>query len=107
MTQLRTFAKRVDGGIEDLRVETKVSRQWTHKRRIYKTAPKPFHFGIFLESSAPVVRQVELIQTAKKGCSVEQTLSVANTISHRILTENGFARTLISDHLRNMFVADL
>jgi len=92
MTQLRAFAKRMDVVIDDLRVETKVSWQWTPMGRIYETAPKSFDIDIFIESGAPVERQIELIQAAKKGCFVEQTLSVENTISHRIRTKNGFVR---------------
>lgn len=92
MTQLRAFAKRMDVVIEDLRVETRVSWQWTPKGRIYETAPKSFDIDIFLESPSPVERQIELVQAAKKGCFVEQTLTVANTITHRIRTESGFLR---------------
>lgn len=68
MTQLRAFAKRMDVEIEDLRVETKVSWQWTPKGRIYETAPKSFDIDIFLESPSPVDRQIELVQAAKKEC---------------------------------------
>lgn len=92
MTQIRAFAKRMDVVIEDLRVETKVSWQWMPKGRIYETAPKSFDIDIFLESPSPVDRQIELVQAAKKGCFVEQTLTVANTITHRIRTETGFMR---------------
>lgn len=90
MTQLRAFAKRMDVVIDDLRVETKVSWQWSPKGRIYETAPKSFDIDIFLESPSPVDRQIELVQAAKKGCFVEQTLTVANSITHRIRTESGF-----------------
>lgn len=92
MTQLRAFAKRMGVIIDDLRVETKVSWQWTPQGRIYETAPKSFDIDIYLESPSPLERQIELIQAAKKGCFVEQTLSVPNTISHRIRTETGFLR---------------
>ena len=83
MTQLRAFAKRMDVVIDDLRVETKVSWQWT---------PKSFDIDIILESPSPVDRQIELVQAAKPGCFVEQTLSVANSITHRIRTDSGFLR---------------
>ena len=92
MTQLRAFAKRMDVVIDDLRVETTVRWQWSPKGRIYETAPKSFDIDIFLDSSSPLERQVVLIQAAKKGCFVEQTLSVENTVNHRIRTENGFMR---------------
>jgi len=92
MTQLRAFAKRMDVVIDDLRVETKVSWQWTPKGRIYETAPKSFDIVIFLESESSLEKQVALVEAAKKGCFVEQTLAVENTITHRIKTETGFLR---------------
>ncbi|MEL6521786.1 MAG: OsmC family protein, partial [Pseudomonadota bacterium] len=92
MTQLRAFARRMDVMIDDLRVETTVRWQWTPHDRIYETAPKSFDIDIFLESSSPMEDQIALIRAAKKGCFVEQTLTVANTISHRIRTEKGFLR---------------
>ncbi|MFK7837524.1 MAG: OsmC-related (seleno)protein [Sulfitobacter sp.] len=92
MTQLRAFAKRMDVLIDDLRVETTVRWQWTPKGRIYETAPKSFEFNIFLESSSPLEDQVALVKAAKKGCFIEQTLSVENTITHRIRTKTGFLK---------------
>lgn len=92
MTQLRAFAKRMDVGIDDLRVETKVTWQWTPKGKIYETAPKSFDIDIFLESGSPLEDQIALVQAAKKGCFVEQTLTTTNTITHRIRTVDGFLR---------------
>ena len=92
MTQLRAFAKRMDVVIDDLRVETKVSWQWTPKGRIYETAPKSFDIVMFIESASDLDRQVALVAAAKKGCFVEQTLAVETTITHRIKTETGFLR---------------
>jgi len=92
MTQLRAFAKRMDVVIDDLQVDTKVCWQWTPHGRIYETAPKSFDIDIFLESSSPLDDQIALVQAAKKGCFVEQTLSEKNTINHRIKTDSGFVR---------------
>ena len=92
MTQLRAFAKRMDVAIDDLRVETTVRWGWVPKDRIYETHPQSFAIDIFLTSPAPLDAQVALVQAAKKGCFVEQTLSQPNTITHRIRTPEGFLR---------------
>jgi uncharacterized OsmC-like protein len=92
MTQIRAFAKRMDVGIDDLRVETTVKWGWVPKDRIYETHPKSFDIDVFLESTSTLEDQVALITAAKKGCFIEQTLGQVNTITHRIRTEDGFMR---------------
>lgn len=92
MTQLRAFAKRMDVVIDDLRVETKVRWTWTPHGNIYETAPKSFEIDVFLASPSAFEDQVALIQAAKKGCFVEQTLGQKNEITHRIRTKAGFVR---------------
>jgi uncharacterized OsmC-like protein len=92
MTQIRAFAKRMDVGIDDLRVETTVKWGWVPKDRIYETHPKSFDIDVFLESTSALEDQVALITAAKKGCFIEQTLGQVNTITHRIRTEDGFMR---------------
>ena len=90
MTQLRAFAKRMDVIIDDLQVETTVKWKWMPKGRVYETAPESFDIDILLSSPSETKRQIELVNAAKKGCFIEQTLSVPNTITHRIKTEQGF-----------------
>jgi uncharacterized OsmC-like protein len=90
MTQLRAFAKRMDVIIDDLQVETTVKWKWMPKGRIYETAPESFDIDILLRSPSETKRQIELVNAAKKGCFIEQTLSVPNTITHRIKTDQGF-----------------
>ena len=90
MTQLRAFAKRMDVIIDDLQVETTVKWKWMPKGRIYETAPESFDIDILLSSPSETKRQIELVNAAKKGCFIEQTLSVPNTITHRIKTDQGF-----------------
>lgn len=86
MTQLRAFAKRMDVTIDDLCVETTVRWGWVPKDRIYETLPKSFDIEIALDSPD----QVALIEAARKGCFIEQTLGQTNRITHRIRTETGF-----------------
>lgn len=90
MTQIRSFARRLGVGLDDLRVETRVEWDWRAKAPIYETAPKSFAVDIFLESAAPLKRQRELVAAARKGCFIEQTLGRANTITHRLKTPEGW-----------------
>mgnify|MGYP000580433179 CR=1 FL=1 len=90
MTQIRAFAKRMDVVIDDLHVNAEVRWQWTPMGRIYETAPKSFHIDVLIDSSAAFEDQVALVQAAKKGCFVEQTLGQANVVKHRIRSAHGF-----------------
>ena len=90
MTQIRAFAKRLGVSINDLNVETRVQWNWQAVGRVYETAPKAFEIDVLIDSPDPEDRVVELIETAKKGCFVEQTLGVANTITHRMKTPEGW-----------------
>ena len=92
MTQLRAFARRMDVTIDDLRVETTVRWGWVPKDKIYETHPKSFEIDVYLESSSDLDQQVALIQAARKGCFIEQTLGRENTINHRLRTPHGFLR---------------
>ncbi|MBN7784099.1 OsmC family protein [Ponticoccus gilvus] len=92
MTQLRAFAKRMDVEINDLTVNCKIVWQWTPVGRIYETAPKSFDIDILLDSPNPLEEQVALIEAAKKGCFVEQTLAQSNTVTHRLKTQGGYLR---------------
>ena len=84
MTQIRAFAKRLRVSISDLSVDVRVQWDWAAKDRVYETAPKAFEIDIFLESDDPLEDQLRLIEAAKKGCFLEQTLGVSNTIKHRL-----------------------
>ena len=84
MTQIRAFAKRLRVSISDLSVDVRVQWDWAAKDRVYETAPKAFEIDIFLESDDPLKDQLRLIEAAKKGCFLEQTLGVSNTIKHRL-----------------------
>lgn len=90
MTQIRAFAKRMNTTIDDLQVETRVVWDWSKQGRVYETAPKSFEIDIMLDSPDPLEKVLELVETAKKGCFLEQTLGVPNIIKHRIKTEDGF-----------------
>jgi len=76
--------------IDDLQVDCKIVWQWTPNGAIYETAPKSFDIDISISSPNTMEEQLALIDAARKGCFVEQTLGQSNTIRHRLKTENGF-----------------
>ncbi len=90
MTQIRAFAKRLKVSLNDLDVETRVVWDWEAKGRIYETGPRSFEIDVMIDSSDAVEKVVELINAAKKGCFLEQTLGQANTIRHRMKTPDGW-----------------
>ncbi len=90
MTQMRAFAKRLRITLNDLKVETRVEWTWTPTGRTYETAPKSFAIDIVIDSDDPQERLIELVETAKKGCFIEQTLGQSNTIRHRLKTADGY-----------------
>ena len=58
--------------------------------RVYETAPHSFEIDVLIDSDDPDDKVEELIETAKKGCFIEQTLGRANTIRHRLKTADGW-----------------
>lgn len=90
MTQIRAFAKRLGVKIDDLKVETRVQWNWQAVGRVYETAPKAFEIDVLIDSSSPQDKVIELIETAKKGCFIEQTLGRQNTIRHQMKTADGW-----------------
>ncbi len=90
MTQIRAFAKRLKVELNDLKVETRVEWNWKVVGKVYETAPKSFELDILIDSPDADDRVVELIETAKRGCFIEQTLGVPNTIRHRMKTADGW-----------------
>ena len=90
MTQIRAFAKRLGITLNDLKVDTRIQWNWRAVGRVYETAPRAFEIDVLIDSPDPEDRVVELIETAKKGCFIEQTLGVSNTIRHRMKTPDGW-----------------
>ena len=84
MTQIRAFAKRLGVTIEDLMVETRVVWDWAKAGKVYETGPKSFEIDVLLESPDETPAVVALIEAAKKGCFIEQSLGQSNTIRHRL-----------------------
>ena len=90
MTQIRAFAKRLRVRIDDLEVEARVTWDWQAVGRVYETAPHAFEIDVSIDSPDPEARVVELIEAAKKGCFIEQTLGRSNAVRHRLRTTDGW-----------------
>ncbi|KPQ07131.1 MAG: putative redox protein, regulator of disulfide bond formation [Rhodobacteraceae bacterium HLUCCA12] len=90
MTQLRAFAKRMNVTIDDLSVETRVTWDWQATGRVYETAPRSFEIDVLIDSPDSEPAVVALIDAARKGCFIEQTLGRENTIRHRLNTPEGW-----------------
>lgn len=85
MTQLRAFSKRLRIEVGAMTVRTHL--HWRGRQRgrdPYVTEPVGFSIDIEMETSAPIEDRVRLIEAAKKGCFVEQTLARPNEIAHRL-----------------------
>ena len=80
----------MDVSLNDLNVETRVVWDWQAKGRVYETAPHSFEIDVMIDSSDSEDRTIALIEAAKKGCFLEQTLGRTNTIRHRMKTAEGW-----------------
>ena len=56
----------------------------------YVTAAVGFDMGIDLKSDASEAEQRRLLDAAKKGCFIEQTLAQGLTVGHRLKTNDGW-----------------
>lgn len=88
LTQVRAFAKRMD--IQFSALSTSGYVEWwieTDGRKPYTTGPQQFAIDLNCETTASTDRLIELVEAAKRGCFVEQSL-VSVPIKHRI-NQNG------------------
>ncbi len=90
MTQIRAFAKRMDVNLKDLNVKTSIVWNWEAKGRLYETAPQSFDIDVLIESDDDEEKVIALINAARKGCFIEQTLGRTNTIRHRLKSGDGW-----------------
>lgn len=85
VTQLRAFSKRLRIPAGEITVTARLHwRGHQTGRDPYTTEPVGFELDIDLNSDAPVEDQLALIEAAKKGCFIEQTLARENHIAHRL-----------------------
>ena len=90
MTQIRAFAKRLGVSLNDLTVETRVQWDWQKQDRVYETAPKSFEIDVLIDSDDPIEAVTRLVDVARKGCFIGQTLGQGNVIRHRIKHDAGW-----------------
>jgi uncharacterized OsmC-like protein len=90
MTQIRAFAKRMGVTLSNLTVDARVQWDWEAKGRIYETGPRSFELDVAIDSPDPEEKVAALINAARKGCFIEQTLGRQNTIRHRMKTPDGW-----------------
>lgn len=85
MTQIRAFSKRLKVPIGEVKVDARL--HWEGRqfgREPYVTAPVGFSLDIDLDSDAPAEDQHRLIEAAKQGCFIEQTLKQGLELGHRL-----------------------
>ncbi len=85
MTQIRAFSKRMKIPIGTVEVRAKL--HWTGEQTghdPYVTAPVGFDLDVDLDSDASPEDQHRLLDAAKKGCFIEQTLMQGLTVGHRL-----------------------
>ncbi len=90
MTQIRAFSRRLGVTLNDLQVDVRVIWNWQKTGKTYETAPESFEIDIDIDSPDNEAAILELIDAAKKGCFIEQTLKQPNTVRHRYKTPDGW-----------------
>ncbi len=85
MTQIRAFSKRLNIPIGDLEVTAKL--HWEGEQNgndPYVTNPVGFSLDVDLGTDASAADQHRLLDAAKKGCFIEQTLAKGLIVDHRL-----------------------
>jgi uncharacterized OsmC-like protein len=85
MTQIRAFSKRLNIPIRGVKVHGRLHWQ-AHQtgNQPYVGTPVGFGLDIDIDSDAPAEDLKRLLDTAKQGCFIEQTLAQPNVIDHRL-----------------------
>lgn len=89
MTQIRAFAKRLD--VETRGVEVNARLHWRGEQignDPYVTAPVSFSLDVDIDSDASEADLRELLDAAKKGCFLEQSLAKGVIVGHRLKLDN-------------------
>ena len=85
MTQLRAFAKRMDIDLRGCEVAARLHWQGEQDGNDpYVTAPVGFDLDVELDTDATTADQKNLLDAAKKGCFIEQTLAQGLQVGHRL-----------------------
>lgn len=85
MTQIRAFSKRLKIPIDGVQVQARLHWQGQQDgMEPYVTAPVGFDLDIDLDTDASEAEQRRLLEAAKNGCFIEQTLAQGLTVGHRL-----------------------
>ena len=85
MTQIRAFSKRLKIPIDGVEVHARLHWQGEQDgNEPYVTAPVGFDLDIDLQSDASEADQRRLLDAAKRGCFIEQTLAQGLNVGHRL-----------------------
>ena len=85
MTQLRAFSKRLDIPLNGCTVLARI--KWVAEqegRGPYVSSPVSMGLDIELDTPASLEEQKRLVEAAKKGCFIDQTLAISNEVGHRL-----------------------
>lgn len=89
MTQIRAFSKRLKIPVDGLEVRARM--HWRGEQignDPYVTAPVGFSLDVQIDSPEDHRRLRELLECAKKGCFIEQSLAAGVVVSHRLKLGN-------------------
>lgn len=85
MTQIRAFAKRLRIEIDGVNVAARLHWKCEQQGNApYISAPVGFNLDVEIDSKASNEDLLRLLEAAKKGCFLEQTLAQSNTVTHRL-----------------------
>ena len=84
-TQIRAFAKKLRIDIDGVHINARCHWEATAQGRApYVGAPIAFNLDVDIDSDAKPDDLRRLLDAAKQGCFVEQTLARPNVVSHRL-----------------------
>lgn len=91
MTQLRAFSKRLDIPLRGCAVSARI--EWVAEQvghEPYVSSPVSLGLDIELDTDASQADQIRLVEAAKKGCFIDQTLAIPNAVGHRLKSGDGW-----------------
>nr|WP_255561808.1 OsmC family protein [Pseudohoeflea sp. DP4N28-3] len=95
MTQIRVFSRRMKIEIDDVEVHCR-ARWEALPDAVAPYRGRPVGFEVDIDVTSSSDRVDDLIEAARRGCFVEQTLAQANPIVHRMRVNEAAWQTLAS-----------
>ena len=89
MTKIRAFSKRLKIDLQGVEVNARL--HWKGEQEgndPYVTAPVSFSLDVDMQSDASADQQRALLDAAKKGCFLEQSLAEGVIVGHRLKINN-------------------